>query len=320
MNYQFLAIIFSVLLLVACNHEENVSISSSMPFTTNPLMEEEQVTPAVVVYGLTSVTNGFVIHSDKRKKWLITIASAVSSHPNALIETSAGQLLKADIVAIDETQNIAILTFKNSAIIEPFTLADQDHVNDELGEIGLIELAEQNVIGSLTSFVMKEEEAQLIVVQPSSMKQLLQQAQNKPLIWKERNEKSELLTQFSPIGTELSNKIEIYDKATFDYNPDALMIFVDRFQQQLNVYFQNGDQKEIKKLIASDDLLTQLEEIEESHVLGELTIKALSVNDHIYTVECETTVFEGEEQQSVRVIYKLIKQNGEWQIISVHFS
>ncbi|MEK4229562.1 hypothetical protein [Solibacillus sp. FSL H8-0538] len=316
MNNKVVLIVLVAMLLTACSNEENFSVRSNFPETTEQVVQKEKVTPAVIVYGLTSVTNGFVIEVDERKKWLVTIASAVSEHPNALVETSAGQILKAQVVAIDESQNIAILTFKNSATIEPFTLAKQDGLNEVVNDIGAIELTADAELASLTTINHQNGKEARTLVQPSAIKSLLAEAQEKPLKWQERYAKNEQLSSYSVIGTELLNKIETYEKSTFDYNPDALMAFVDRYQKTFNDFLQSGDDVEISSYIASDDLLAQLQEITESYKLGELSVQSINVSDNLYSVECKTTLQNNVEEKDIRAVYKVIKMNNEWKLIS----
>lgn len=317
MKIKMLWLMLCIVLLTACSEEENIAVSSWMPATTKEPVEEASVTPSVIVYGISSVTNGFVIHTEERKKWLVTIASAVSEHPNALIETSEGQILKAEVVAIDETNNIAILTFKNSATMLPFPL-QLDAGTEQVGEVGVIELSDDKAITSFTSLVMTKEKQQPYVVQPQLIQNLLDKAIDESLEWQERFEVSQSFAGYPAIGTDLVNKIDSYDKNIFDYNPDALLTHITQFQENLNTYMETKDTSKLENDIASDDLLEQLQETDGGFAVGELDIQSINVVENIYIVEAKTTLASSEEEQEVRVIYKSIKQQGKWQVISIY--
>lgn len=309
-----------ILLLTACSNEKSNWVGVELPVSTKPVQEEITASPSVIVYGISSVTNGFVVAAEDRKKWLVTIASSVAEHPNALIETSEGQLLKAEVVAIDVEHNIAMLTFKNTATIEPFALS-ADFINETVTNVGTIELGETGKLLSLTSITREKDVQKPQLVQPSQIAELLKQAQESPLKWKERNAKSEQLLSYDPIGTNLLNKIDQYDKDTFDYNPDALLAFVDRFQQQFNLFNETDDIALMKQWIASDDLLEQLQQIEEPLTLGELKVQSIKISDNQYIVECKTTAIQtGEEETDLKAIYKIIKSDGNWKLIAASFN
>lgn len=309
-----------ILLLTACSNEGNSWVGVELPASTKPVQEEITASPSVIVYGISSVTNGFVVAAEDRKKWIVTIASAVAEHPNALIETSEGQLLKAEVVAINVEHNIAMLTFKNTATIDPFTLG-ADFINETVTDVGTIELGETGELLSFTSVTREKDEQKLQLVQPSQIAELLKEAQESPLKWQERNAKSEQLLSYETIGTDLLNKIGQYDKDTFDYNPDALLAFVNRFQQQFNVFNETGDITPMKQWIASDDLLEQLQQIEEPLTLGELKVQSISISDNQYIIECKTTVIQADKEETeLKAIYNVIQSDGNWKLIAASFS
>lgn len=306
-------------LLAGCQEEDNRAVSYTLPPSAEKEVVEELVRPSVIVHGVESVTNGFIVKVEERDKWLVTIASAVSHHPNALIETSGGQLLRADIEAIDEAHNIAILKFRNSAVIEPFQLAE-DNLEAIAGEVGVASLTEDLSITSLTSMIQKNGEEVPVIVQPSAINKLLQQALEKPLKWQERAEISASLQHMSPLGTELKNKVDTYEKETFFYNPDQLMLTVLDFHERLVRYLATKDIKIIEGIIYSDDLVRKLDEATLSEEMGPFDLKSVSLTDTIYTVTGEVELGVGEAKKVYELSYQLVKHDDQWYVISIQFS
>lgn len=306
-------------LLAGCQEEDNRAVSYTLPPSAEKEVVEELVRPSVIVHGVESVTNGFIVKVEERDKWLVTIASAVSHHPNALIETSGGQLLRATVQAVDEEQNIAILKFRNSAAIEPFGFAP-DYEETTAGNVGVAGITEALQITSLTSMALEAGEEIPRVVQPSQIEALLQQALDKPIKWQERAEIAERLQKFSPIGDASKNKMDIYEKDTFLYNPDELMLFVLDFHASLQTYLETKNVAGIQDVIYSDDLLRKLEEVELTENMGELTIQSVDLTDTFYTVTGNVEQGTGESMKTYELTYRLVKHLEQWYVISIQFS
>ncbi|MER2191321.1 MAG: hypothetical protein ABS951_10200 [Solibacillus sp.] len=309
----------ALLLLAGCQDEENRFITYTMP----PSIEQEETTvetvrPSVIVYGMKSVTNGFIIEVDERDKWLVTIASAVSHHPNALIETAEGQLLRATVEAIDPEHNIAIVKFRNSAVVEPFILAKQPTM--DIGKVGVAALTKDMQLTNLTSIVRQGEQEVPIAVEPAIIQSLLNKALKKPLVWQERVELSQSLQQFTPIGSERVNKIDTYEKDSFYYNPDALMLTVQQFHAQIRAYMKTKDRTQIEPFIYSDDLIRKLEEVEAVTNLSSLKINTVTLQDTIYEVSGEVEEGTGDSIKTHQLTYQLIKHADKWYIIALKFS
>lgn len=309
----------AVVLLTGCQDEENRFITYTMPASVEETETvTETVRPSVIVYGMESVTNGFIIEVDERDKWLVTIASAVSHHPNALIETAEGQLLRATVEALDPVHNIAILKFRNSAVVEPFILAEK--MSGEANEIGVAAITGDKQLTNLVSHVLRDEQEQSILVEPQVIQALLTQALEKPLKWQERAQLSQSLQQLAPIGTDKVNKIETYEKDVFLYNPDELMLKVLVFHEQLTNYMKMKDRAILEPFVYSDDLIDKLEQVEQTAELTPLTIQSVTLQDTIYEVSGKMEQVTGETTKVHELTYQLVKHAGKWYVISLKFS
>lgn len=308
----------AIALLTGCQDEDNRAVSYTMPPSIEEKADVETVRPSVIVYGLESVTNGFILKVDERDKWLVTIASAVSHHPNALIETAEGQLVRGTVVAIDAVHNIAIVKFRNSAMIEPFTLAEE--AAGEHGKIGVAALTDDFQLTNITSFVREGGQDEPIIVSPIAIKELLQQALNEPLAWQERAELAKDLQQLPPIGTERVNKIDTYDKETFLYNSDTLLVTVQQFHEQLMQYMKTKDASLIDEMIYSDDLLRKLQSVTISEDLQPINLKSTALRDTIYEVTGEMKTGTGDQKKTYVLTYELIKHQNKWYVVALKFS
>lgn len=313
MKQKYVALL-AVLLLTGCQDEENRFITYTMPPTIEEQVEEvEQVRPSVIVYGMESVTNGFVVHVEEREKWLVTIASAVSHHPQALIETAEGQLVRATVEAIDPSHNIAIIKFRNSAEMTPFTLTAT--AAGEIGKVGVATLTEDLQLTSLTSV---DEQGNPILVEPAAIQHLLEQAREKPMQWQERAELAQTLQMYAPLGTNRVNKIDTYDNDVFLYNPDELMLTVQQMHDQLRLYFKTKDLEAVADFIYSDDLLRKLEKVERTEELQPLKIQSVMLKDTMYEVTGE--LIDGKNEKKYSLTYQLIKHNERWYVIALKFT
>lgn len=309
----------ALLFLAGCQEEDNRFLTYTMPPT---IEQEEEIVetarPSVIVYGIESVTNGFIIKVDERDKWLVTVASAVSHHPNALIETSEGQLLRANVEAIDTEHNIAILKFRNSAHIEPFTLAIEP--DETVGKVGVANLTDTLELKNITSVVQQGGQEALIIVPPKTIGALLETSLEEPLTWEKRAELSQSLQSLSPIGAERVNKVDTYEKETFLYNSDDLMLTVQQFHEQLTSYMKTKDRALIEPFIYSDDLLQKLEKVEDTAELTPLTIKSVTRADTLYEVSGEMEESTDKLKKKYTITYQLIKHNENWYVIALKFS
>lgn len=105
-----------LLLLVGCSDGGFESVSQSLP-ESEPV-EQETMKANVKVYSVGGSTDGTVFLADGRDKWIVTEAAVFRDHPVALIETSEGQQVEAELQAFDIEKNIAIVHMRNSANVK----------------------------------------------------------------------------------------------------------------------------------------------------------------------------------------------------------
>ncbi|MGM9949136.1 MAG: hypothetical protein ACI33P_03380 [Lysinibacillus sp.] len=115
-----------LVLLAGCTNGGIESVSQMLP-ESEPA-EQETMTAQVKVYSVAGSTDGTVFLTEGRDKWIVTEAAVFRDHPKALIETSHGQHLEAELEAVDVESNIAILHMRNSAGVEASEQVDQQRL------------------------------------------------------------------------------------------------------------------------------------------------------------------------------------------------
>jgi hypothetical protein len=100
-----------------------------------------------------------------------------------------------------------------------------------------------------------------------------------------------------------------------------LEIFLVKFQKGLNEYFTTGNLSTVDLFIGSDDLRNSiLNSFQTSQSTGEfnnLTIESVEKADFQYIVEGHTILKSEKEESELSVMYKCIKVENEWKIISM---
>lgn len=112
-----------VLFLAGCSGGGVESVSQTLPESES--IEQETMEAHVKVYSAAGSTDGIVFLADQRDKWIVTEAAVFRDHPAALIETSEGQRLEAELQAFDIEKNIAIVHMRNSAKVEAIEQENQ---------------------------------------------------------------------------------------------------------------------------------------------------------------------------------------------------
>ena len=113
-----------LLLLAGCADGGFESVSQMLP-ESKPT-EREIMTAQVKVYSVAGSTDGVVFLAEGRDKWIVTEAAVLRDHPKALIETSHGQQLEAELEAFDIEENVAVLHMRNSAGVEAAKQKNQE--------------------------------------------------------------------------------------------------------------------------------------------------------------------------------------------------
>ena len=108
--------ILCLLLLAGCSDSGFESVSQVLP-ESEPA-KQEMMEAQVKVYSVAGSTDGAVFQADGRDKWIVTEAAVFREHPKALIETSNGQQLESELIALDIERNIAIVHIRNSAAVQ----------------------------------------------------------------------------------------------------------------------------------------------------------------------------------------------------------
>lgn len=321
---------FLILLLIILSgcQDKDQSVFSTYDQQENNIDKKQEisnsVSPIVMVHGISGVTNGYIIDEEDNKKWIVTLASVVSGHPNALIITSEKQQLVAKVMAIDKENNLAILLMKKSAGMKPIEFSNKaiDHEEEQAIKIGEARFDEEENMLGILSIAPKNKTYEEAFINSNEIKKLLLKANENPISYNERLLLIDYFKDFPSIKLE-PNLISDYEKSTFTYNPDELEEFIVRFQKSLNEYFQTKDMTEVKTFIASDDLVETVEQLlVESHSrmkFGEVKVKSMNAVEYQYVVEVTTTLTVGEETADINGYFKCILIDGEWKLISVKY-
>lgn len=314
--------LFCLVLLAGCSSD--VSVYSTYE-QQEKVVKEEVLSPEVTIYGVNDSSKGYVIDVEKHKKWIVTMANSVAGHANVLVETSMGQIVKGEIVAVDEVNNIAIIFTKLTSDITPLNLS-KENIEENLSPQNALSEAIINKDGELlgiVTVVRKDEEFQKLLLDSGRIQTLLTKAKENPIHFKDRLSSSSYFKDFPKVNYNPSNIINEYDKPTFTYNPDELYAFITDFQKALNQYFEEGDLTILKTYIASDDLLHTIQQIAESDSglkqFGEIDFTSSVVNDFQYVVEGKTTLLVDEEVGELKGTYKCILMDGEWKLVSAYY-
>lgn len=312
-----------LIFLVGCS--DDVSVYSTYEQKEKVVKEEEIVTPEMTIFGINDSAKGYVIDVEKNKKWIVTVASSVVGHSKVLVETSTGQVVEGEIVAIDQENNIAIIFTKLSADIKPFHLAKEINyeISIEDGTISEAIIQEENELQGIMTVNKINEQYTTIFASSGVIQQLLIVGKDEPIQFEERLESNAYFANFPKVNYRSENIILTYDKDTFTYNPDDLYHFIKDFQKSLNNFFEKGDISSLQKIIASDDLLNTIQSIEENHIgmkqFGELEFTSSFVNDFQYVAEAKTTLHTEDEVGELKGTFKCILMKGEWKLISVYY-
>lgn len=317
-------LIGALLLLTGCSDSQSV-------FTTYEQNEskestkgekEEIVLPEVVVHSPNGNSNGYVVRVDKNKKYIATVASSVSTHPRALIETSTGQIVEGEVIGVNKEANIAILFTKLTAPIEAFTLnvsvekepslqVSEAMINDD-NEL----LAITSIVNSGTGFIKNN-------VPSNAIESLLKSAMKTPISYEERIELKEYFASYPKVMVADENIIETYDKETFSYNPDELLLFINDFHKSLNRYFETKNDSDLSSFVASDDLKMTIQQLANQDggmkQFGSVKLISTKKEDFQYIVEGKTSLTVGDEVGVLKGIFKCIVMNGEWKITSATY-
>lgn len=315
-------VIFLLLvILVGCSND--VSVYSTYVQKEKVVKEKEVVFPEVTIYGVKDSAKGYVIDTEKNKKWIVTVASSVVGHPKVLVETSTNQTLEGEVVAIDQENNIAMIFMKLTADIKPLQLDTETKLEISDGSISEAVIHEELGLQGIFTVNKIDDQFTTTFVNSRIIQQVLTEAKDKPIEFDERLAAIPYFSDFPKVNYQTDNLILNHDKETFTYNPDELYQFVNDFQIVLNSYFEEGDITPLEKYIASDDLRNAIQSIKESHQgvkqFGQLQFTSSMVNDFQYIVEAKTTLNLGEEVGELKGTYKCILMNGELKMISVYY-
>ncbi|MEL3961118.1 hypothetical protein [Lysinibacillus endophyticus] len=312
--------ILLLLLLAGCKDQ---SVYNAYEVNNKEIAKEEanekKVSANVMVHGYSGVANGYVIDSKSRKKWIVTLASSVSGHPNAIIVTSEGKEIEADVIGIDKEHNIAILYINNSAKITPYSLSDKSVEQNE-NEISKAQLDDEKRLQGIVSVIQKDGKFQEELVEAKVIKEAIAYAKKKPISYKERAELVAFFKDFPKVQKDANNRLHTTERASFSYNSDVLLIFIDNFHEALNTYFHTGESEIINDYIGSDDLKKHLVKVVKEDIsklqLTTSEVKSVNAVDYQYVVELETTINDKGEERTVSEIVKCILLNKEWKVIS----
>lgn len=219
------ALVF-ILLLAACSDDPG-----DAKWVAQTLPNEEKKEPVVMdgqvaIHTPTTTTAGYVIHQNKRDKWILVNAEQVASHPYSLIYDV--NITLGETEAIDVANNIAIIHIRNS----------RDYS---------IEKIPANIE---------------ITANKEQIDRLLNAAIEQKMDWQQRLQKNtELLQHTKQEKTE--NFTMYYEKNIFTYNIDELKNAGLHFINHLNLYITNKDQTLLNEYVGSDEVIQELELIKE---------------------------------------------------------
>lgn len=215
-----------VFFLAACSDKPG-----DAKWVAQTLPNEEKKEPVLLdgeveIHTPTTTTSGYVIHQNKRDKWIVVNAQHVASHPYSLIYDE--NITLGETEAIDVANNIAIIHIRN-------------------GKDYSIEAIPAN----------KEIAANKIQIDS-----LLNEAMEQKMDWQQRLQKNTELLQHTK-QEQIDNFTKYYKKNIFTYNSDELKSASLNFIHQLNESIENKDQTLFKRYIASDDIVQALRHIKE---------------------------------------------------------
>ena len=304
-------LILVVLLLSACQSNSNQTVDSMFEKKTpEPVANVE---PNVQVYSTYGSAAGYVIHVEDREKWIVTIGSVVRAHPKALVVLANEQQLEGEVRYVDVENNIALLSFKSSANIIPYELAN-DSLSDVM-DIGQI-MVDNNTLQTFTSFHVVEGEMQKVPVPATTIEQALNSVTK--LTLKDRLAFFEATSEYPEYQMFDMTVFEQYEKDTFAYNPDQIEQFSYIFMKDLNAFLENGQLEAIEQQVASDDLKDKIVESMTTSPNGTFTslkTKAIYYADYQYVVEMESQYETAEKKEDVTIILKLIAMDKEYKVI-----
>ena len=90
-----------ILLLTACSNEKRNWVGVDLPVSTKPVQEEITASPSVIVYGISSVTNGFVVAAEDIKKLLDAFNALIACGHTVLIIEHNMEIIKCADHVID---------------------------------------------------------------------------------------------------------------------------------------------------------------------------------------------------------------------------
>lgn len=292
-------ILLTVLLLAGCSEPVSKVYDSPDEKTET---KKEQMDIAVNVYSLEQNSKGYVVKVDKRDKWILTEASAVYQHPKVLIVTSSGQQLEGTVIRLNTQQNMAILHFRNSAEVKLENYRDEQFVLED---------------GKLTAFNSFDVEGQPITVPAEVLQAFVGEAKKVGLTFDERNEARQQLELYPKVLVQAENLIDSYEKATFNFDRDAIEQYTHQFMQQYN-YYVNKEQNEFLPIIGSDALRRVFEAWEsygEQYRIGKLEVSDIQYSNYQYIVQF-TGLLNYDEQQMLSMTLHIIEVDGVFKVIS----
>lgn len=292
-------ILLTVLLLAGCSEPVSKVYDSPDDKTET---KKEQMDIAVNVYSLEQNSKGYVVKVDKRDKWILTEASAVYQHPKVLIETSTGQQLEGTVIRLDTQQNMAILHFRNSAQVKLENYRDEQFVLED---------------GQLTAFNSFDAEGQQVTVPTEVLQAFVGGAKKAGLTFDERNEARQQLELYPKVTVQAENLIDSYEKATFNFDRDAIEQYTHQFMQQYN-YYVNKEQNDFLTRIGSDGLRRVFEAWEsygEQYRIGKLEVSDIQYANYQYIVQF-TGLLNFDKQQMLSMGLHIIEVDGVFKVIS----
>lgn len=292
-------ILLTVLLLAGCS--EPVSKVYDSP-VDKAETKKEQMDIAVNVYSLEQNSKGYVVKVDERDKWILTEASAVYQHPKVLIETSSGQQLEGTVIKLDTQRNMAILHFRNSAEVKLENYSEEQFLLED---------------GQLTAFHSFDAEGQPITVSAEDLQAFVGEAKKVGLTFEERNEARQLLERYPKVMVQADNLIESYEKATFNFDRDAIEQYTHQFMQQYN-YYVNKERNDFLPIIGSDALREIFEAWEsygEQYRIGEIEVSGIQYANYQYIVQF-TGLLNFDKQQMLSMTLHIIEVDGVFKVIS----
>lgn len=280
-------------LLVGCT-DKGIT-EQYIPVTPKQEQQVEQINAEVQVYSLEQNNKGYIVKSSKRDKWVITNASVVYQHPNALIETSNGQLLQGTVVYMDETTNVALIHFRSTPEVE-----EADLMTDTFKR-------ENHAAVSYKSFNESNEEIQ---VNEQALGKIIAKATKKAVPYEKRILLRPILEAYPKIVDVQKNKIDDYDKDTFNVDYDYYRAFAEQFFNEYNSFIKN-EENALTTLIANDnlrDVFNQWETFGEQYTLSKIEVSAIVYNNFQYAVQFTAQLGDKEQQVSGTVVLTNIEQ------------